>query len=283
MSASRSDKYYFPRGDLVLQVENTLFKIHRDILERHSGFFQGMFSVPTNDDTEGTEGKPLVLSSDLCSARSFTILCKLLYPPKIGFRLTISVRQLDEWEPVLQATVPLQMDDTRKFILAELDKDTPNIKNNTARLLRLALEYEEAPSSLRVACLRILACRRKQITPDEVHTLGGEGTCLVNRVREAVRESLNAFAIKLFSQKRSGMRSEHAGCVSGAFSRMLQTPSNLRLQRADDTYDIFQDAPGYVCDVCSQSWEEIVESLKTLSARVVDNSVIRVPSASQAQ
>ncbi|KDN33380.1 hypothetical protein RSAG8_13529, partial [Rhizoctonia solani AG-8 WAC10335] len=79
MSISRSDECYFPRADLVIQVENTLFKLHQDILERHSGFFEDMFSVPTNDDTEGTEENPLVLPSDLCSARSFTMLFKFLY------------------------------------------------------------------------------------------------------------------------------------------------------------------------------------------------------------
>ncbi|KDN33761.1 hypothetical protein RSAG8_13148, partial [Rhizoctonia solani AG-8 WAC10335] len=86
MSAYRSDKYYFARGDLVIQAENTLFRLHRDILERHSGFFDDMLSMPTNDDTEGTEENPLILPSDLCPAQSFTVLCKFLYPRKTTSR-----------------------------------------------------------------------------------------------------------------------------------------------------------------------------------------------------
>ncbi|CAE6421277.1 unnamed protein product [Rhizoctonia solani] len=207
MSISRSDKFYFPRGDLVLQVENTLFRLHQDILARHSGFFEDLFSTPTSDDTEGTEKNPLVLPSDLCSARSFTVLCKILYPAKMGCRPAISVKRVGEWEHVLRATVALQMTDTRTMILTRLNEDAPNIKSDTARLLRLYLDYEEAPASLRSACLRILACRRKQIAPDEVRILGDEGTCLVNHVREAVRESLSFHLIRTLQRNKDSVSS----------------------------------------------------------------------------
>ncbi|CAE6396516.1 unnamed protein product [Rhizoctonia solani] len=273
MSISQSDKFYFPRGDLVLQVENTLFKLHQDILVRHSGFFEDMFSTPTSDDTEGTEKNPLVLPSDLCSARSFTILCKLLYPPKMGYCLNISVKRLGEWEHVLRATVALQMGDTRKMILTKLDEDTPNIKSDTARLLRLYLDYEEAPPSLRSACLRILACRRKQITPDEVRILGEEGTCLVNHVREAVRENLSLHLIRTLQRSKDLVSAQHAECIPIAFSRMLRTPVDKGPQKTnvDDTQDIFQPALGYMlCQVCSVQWKPAVESFKILSARIVD-------------
>ncbi|CAE6513942.1 unnamed protein product [Rhizoctonia solani] len=285
MSVNRSDKYYFPRGDLVLRIDDTLFRLHQDILSRHSGFFEDMFSTPTSDDTEGTEENPLVLPSDLCSARSFTILCKLLYPAKMGTRLNISVKQLDEWKCVLQATVALQMTDTRKFILTRLDADTPNIQRDTAKLLRLSLDYDEAPPSLFTACLRILAYRRKPLTPDEVNILGGEGTCLTNNAREKIRESLSLCAIGVRPSK-DFRRGEHAECISGAFSKMIRRSPDARLQQTDDTHDIFEGALGYVsCDLCSSSWNTLVESLETVLNKIVNRYVrgaLSTPDTSQA-
>ncbi|CAE6475961.1 unnamed protein product [Rhizoctonia solani] len=280
MSASRSDKFYFPRGGLVLQVENTLFRLHQDILARHSGFFEDMLSTPTSDDTEGTEKNPLVLPSDLCSARSFTILCKLLYPPKMGAHLSISVKQLKDWEHVLQATVALQMTDTRTLILKRLDEDTPNIKYDAVRLLRLYLDYEEAPPSLRYTCLCILACRRRQITPDEVRILGGEGTCLVNYIREAVRENLSLHLIRLLHQNKEAIPARHAECIPIAYSRMVRSSidKGLPQTKIDDTHDIFQDALGCMsCSLCSSPWKLTVESLKILSNGLVDRNTSGAP------
>jgi hypothetical protein len=43
---NRSIDCWFPDGNVVLQVESTLFRVHRSILSMHSEVFQGMFSVP---------------------------------------------------------------------------------------------------------------------------------------------------------------------------------------------------------------------------------------------
>src|ERR1700734_3586787 len=44
--SSRSTDYWFDDGNVVLQVESTLFRVHRSILSMHSEVFRGMFSVP---------------------------------------------------------------------------------------------------------------------------------------------------------------------------------------------------------------------------------------------
>ncbi|KAH7335659.1 hypothetical protein B0J17DRAFT_50402 [Rhizoctonia solani] len=269
MAVQRSDKFYFARGDLVIQVENTLFRLHRDILERHSGFFEGMFSMPTNDDTEGTEENPLVLPSDLCSARSFVILCKFLYPRTMGSQPVISVNKLEEWEPVLRATAALQMQETRKVILASLDKDMPNIKCDAAKLLRQVLNYaEDAPPSFLATCLRILAYRRKRITPEEINILGEKGTCLVNHARERVWETLSLLHVELIQRLRKApniMREEHGFCKIDAMSGLLMnlSVSQLRTTGRDDTYDIFSDDSDQgTCESCTLAQGETRKSLK---------------------
>ncbi|KAH7335658.1 hypothetical protein B0J17DRAFT_707614 [Rhizoctonia solani] len=239
-SINRSDKFYFPHGDLVLRVENTLFRLHRDILATHSGFFRGH-----------------VLDAH---KRRQTIHSALQAP--------ISTEDGLPPTHTSQATVALQMSDTREFILTQLNKDVPNLKRGAAKLLRISLDYEEAPRSLSTACLGLLAYRRKPITPDEVRVLGENGTSLVSRTREGVRESLSSWMIKQFQQIA------HGECILNAFSRILRTPSDEKLRDTSDRYDIFLDASSYVtCDRCSQVWEKTVKALESLSTEVVENCI----------
>jgi hypothetical protein len=52
-SPSHSTNYWFDDGNVVLQVESTLFRVHRSILSMHSEVFRGMFSVPQPAATDG--------------------------------------------------------------------------------------------------------------------------------------------------------------------------------------------------------------------------------------
>ncbi|CAE7185900.1 unnamed protein product [Rhizoctonia solani] len=147
----RSADYYFARGDLVLQVENVLFRIHRDILSAHSTFFCDMFRTPSSDSHEGeSDDRPLKLARDLSSIESFTILCNLLYPKKIGVLPPVLAGELETWAPVLEATQALQMDSAREYILSKLEEDRLNIPSVAARLLGLIINYEEASDVLKL-------------------------------------------------------------------------------------------------------------------------------------
>lgn len=43
---SQSKEIWFEDGNIVLQTESTLFKVHQGVLARHSSIFFDMFSVP---------------------------------------------------------------------------------------------------------------------------------------------------------------------------------------------------------------------------------------------
>lgn len=190
MQATRSDKYYFPNGDVVLQIQDILFKLHRDILTSHSGFFQDMFSIPTSDTMEGTSDEhPLRLPETLCLAQSFAMLCKFLYPRELAVFPSVLVKELDIWEPVLQATASLQIDSVRKYILSKLLHDKPNIPSEAARLLGIAYQYDETPEDLKLECVRVIVYRRQPLSPTEGATLGGETTARLMSVRERLQHS----------------------------------------------------------------------------------------------
>ncbi|KAF8749639.1 hypothetical protein RHS01_09887 [Rhizoctonia solani] len=164
-----SADYHYPRGDLVLQVGHTLFKLHRDILSTHSNFFQDMFRSASSNGEEGeSDGCPLKISQDLCSAESFTVLCALLYPKKIGVLSPVLVSELDIWAPALKATQALQMDGARE-------------------LLGIIINYEETSDTLKLECIHSLIIRRGPILALEAHMLGSDTMAHISTIRDRVR------------------------------------------------------------------------------------------------
>lgn len=61
----RSDIWY-DDGNVILQAEGTLFKVHRGVLARSSSVFEDMFSFPQppSTDAEMLDGCPIVQLSD---------------------------------------------------------------------------------------------------------------------------------------------------------------------------------------------------------------------------
>ncbi|CEL60471.1 hypothetical protein RSOLAG1IB_09664 [Rhizoctonia solani AG-1 IB] len=265
MTENRSDKFYFDRGDVVLQIEDTTFNLHRDILGRYSGFFSSMFSMPTNDDQEGTLEKPLVLSSDLCSASIFTVLCEFLYPERMGQFPAVSIAQIGHWETVLTATAALQMDDTQQYILQKLRDDASNIGPSAAKILRLALDYEEGPTSdLLLSALYILAYRRQPITSREIITLGERAANLVSYTRESVR------CCFFLNRARSRIQvstpcNEKDTCRASVFRQVIANMQCRATNRVDDYEpNIFHIASEQgMCASCGPQRTTIATSLRS--------------------
>ncbi|QRW23924.1 The BTB (BR-C, ttk and bab)/POZ (Pox virus and Zinc finger) domain [Rhizoctonia solani] len=144
--------------------------------------------MPAADVLEGTASNPLALPSNLCTASLFTVLCDFLYPVRMGQFPHVSIANIDHWEAVLKATAALQMEDTQQYILQKLQEDAPNIKSNAARILRLALDYDDnSISNLLFGALFVLAYRCQPISPTENVILGEKAITLVNYTRESVR------------------------------------------------------------------------------------------------
>ena len=62
----RSTSYWFDDGSVIIQAENTQYRIHRSLLSRHSNVFKDMFSLPqpAMDPSPLSEGCPVVFLSD---------------------------------------------------------------------------------------------------------------------------------------------------------------------------------------------------------------------------
>ncbi|KAK7052497.1 BTB domain-containing protein [Favolaschia claudopus] len=81
VTVPKDEKFFRPDGDCIVQVENTLFKIHRYHLleDSESSVFQSMFSLPTG--SEPSQGQsvedPIVLSGD--TAAQFRAYLSFVY------------------------------------------------------------------------------------------------------------------------------------------------------------------------------------------------------------
>jgi hypothetical protein len=56
----RCEDLWFDDGTIVLQAENTLFRVYIGILTRHSPFFRNLFLLPQPQNTETYDSCPLV-------------------------------------------------------------------------------------------------------------------------------------------------------------------------------------------------------------------------------
>ncbi|KAJ6480105.1 hypothetical protein DFH09DRAFT_1214657 [Mycena vulgaris] len=75
---SRS-KLWMLHGDIILQAESMQFRVHRDILSKHSTVFQDMFSLPQPPNEATLEGCPIVHLLD--SALDVELLLTAFYDP----------------------------------------------------------------------------------------------------------------------------------------------------------------------------------------------------------
>ncbi|KAJ6575563.1 hypothetical protein DFH09DRAFT_1361754 [Mycena vulgaris] len=107
----RSAEFWFDDGTVVLQVENTLYRVYRGLLSSRSTVFYDTFSIPQpTEDGNEIEGCPVIQLHD--SAKDFTRFLKALhqygaYPlpcPVAGMNELVSVLRLsDKYDvPVLR-------------------------------------------------------------------------------------------------------------------------------------------------------------------------------------
>ncbi|KAJ1302369.1 hypothetical protein OPQ81_001182 [Rhizoctonia solani] len=191
MDASRSKEYYYSSGNIIIQVEKSLYRLHCDILEVHSGFFKDMFSTPSSDYLEGLHDEhPLHLPTELCSDTIFNALCQFIYPKKPGTLPAISHNDFPTWEPVLEAASALDMPNIQEYILNRLADNPTSIPHESGPLKMLHWAARTSHDGLMLEGFRTLAWRRLPILPSEMALLGNSLAARAMYVRERARTGL---------------------------------------------------------------------------------------------
>ncbi|KAJ7065858.1 hypothetical protein C8F01DRAFT_1126802 [Mycena amicta] len=118
----RANGLYFADCGLVIQAENTVFRVSRDFLGLHSTIFRDMLTLPTHADAQMLDGAPLVRLPD--AAKDVDVMLRALlysdffYPPPLPTSLEILTS-------VLRMSHKYEIDILRKRALAHLNAIHP--------------------------------------------------------------------------------------------------------------------------------------------------------------
>lgn len=180
----------------------------------------------------------------------------------------VRVQDLDFWEPVLGATLALQMDGIQKYILAKFKNHRAGVAPKPVRILALATRSEMAlRSSLKMNCIRALVYRHRPISPAEGVALGVKLVTQITHIRERVRTFIYSHSQSL--QEEIG---RHIPCSTPSICqrRIYQAIVNkleadLTSISEEDTSDIFQagilnDNSSYLC-TCGSRGDVLARSL----------------------
>lgn len=275
MSTRRSEEFYFPGGDLVLKIENTLFRVHRDVLARYSGFFHDMFSTPTSDEKEGTSDEhPLRIPGDLCkTAQTFTAVCEFIYPKKLGELPKVQIQDVDAWELVLEASLALQMLDVQTHITSAFQRNTAAIASEAVRFLSWVTRPEIKCDELKLGCIRALVHRRLPLLPAEAAVLGTKTTSELMYIREKVRTLLSTRSTPIAITAITC--ASHSDCQDKFFRAIDQNMTREWMHSPDQgKHDIFRIENIFACQACTMSKDYIASTLKYTSG-ALDKEILQ--------
>ncbi|CAE6487244.1 unnamed protein product [Rhizoctonia solani] len=284
MDISRSNRYYYSSGNIVIQAGTCLYKLHRDILEAYSGFFKDMFSTPSSDCSEGAfDEYPLHLPQELCSSTIFNTLCQFIYPKKPGALPAISHNDFSTWEPVLEATFALDMAGIQEYILDRLADNPTTIPHALGPLKMLQWAARASHDGLMLEGLRTLAWRRLPILPSEVEVLGTKLTAQAMYVRERARTGLLSQQITWLEEDihPHNLCSSRDVCRAKIFKtitrNLTMSPKELP---SNDVSDIFQlpelSGSNGPCSRCQSIKADIARSIRRgkLDQKLFDKNLL---------
>ncbi|KAG8889552.1 hypothetical protein FRB98_003821 [Tulasnella sp. 332] len=177
----RHAEYYLDDGNVIFQVEATLFKVHRFFFVRHSELFRSMFSLPSGDGKK-EEGQcdehPIHLP--IVTAQDFENFLWIFYAPNFGEY----VAPVEKWCSILGLATRWEFDGIRSLAIRKLnefpDGDIPPVD-------RLVIAHRFQLEDWLLKPYVSLVCRPAPLTVDEGKKLGLEDVILLCRAREEIK------------------------------------------------------------------------------------------------
>ncbi|KAI0649778.1 hypothetical protein C8Q79DRAFT_1033486 [Trametes meyenii] len=174
------------------KVQESLYKIHKYLLEHHSEYFRKIVTDGSNTLGRSDES-PLPLPEDV-TQEDFDCLLDFLYngiydPPTVS---------LSAWTTLLAVSTRLQCAKVRHYAIRELTARRPTLPTIDAIVLARAYDV---PAWLGPAYAELVR-RLAPLADDEAARLGARTVAQVARARERLREEEYA----LFQQRRYGSK-----------------------------------------------------------------------------
>jgi len=155
---------YIAGGDLVLQVNNALFKLHRHFLVKHSIAIRDMMNLPGPQELERSAEESLVkLSGD--TVKGWETMMQLFYPDNPCVPVSFTA---EEWAAILLLAHKYLMDGIELSALRQLRKAKPPLDMVELMVVAQTVGSEE----LYQLALSSLAQRDQMLSLEEAQKIG---------------------------------------------------------------------------------------------------------------
>ncbi|KDR86008.1 hypothetical protein GALMADRAFT_235195 [Galerina marginata CBS 339.88] len=121
--AQKSAAYWFDDGNVILQAENTQFRVHRGIIIRHSQVFRDMFSLPQPEKETLSEGCPLIHVSD--APKDWENTFSVLYDHNVSYAST-AILALPLLASMLRIGKKYEFNNLQSLALERIRKELPD-------------------------------------------------------------------------------------------------------------------------------------------------------------
>ncbi|EIN06746.1 hypothetical protein PUNSTDRAFT_54142 [Punctularia strigosozonata HHB-11173 SS5] len=176
----RSRDYYLDGADLVVLVQQILFRVHSYFFERESIYFKHRLSCPTSpgQDREGSSDTNPVILDDV-SSEDFGRFVSVFYNPKYTLYDHMTV---PEWTSVLRLAHYWQFREVKALSVRELQTHT------IAPVEKISIyQTYNVDIQLLLPAFIALAVRPEPLAVDEGRQLGWETAMSLAKARELVR------------------------------------------------------------------------------------------------
>ncbi|KAF8632494.1 hypothetical protein AX15_001861 [Amanita polypyramis BW_CC] len=173
----QDEEFYFQ--DIIIQVDNRLFKVPRRVFIHESQVFRDMFSLPAPEGTKAdglSNDQPLMLNG--IKASDFSRLLKYLFPIKQSPD-SFALKTLDEWTSVLKLADQWQMEDVRAVAITRM---TPLLEKVPEKQIKLSLEYNI--EEWLVPGINRLARRDQPLDKNDIEEIGLDCALKIMTLRE---------------------------------------------------------------------------------------------------
>jgi hypothetical protein len=170
--------YFFPDGDVIIKVDETIFRIHKHFLTRESNHFRSMFmpSIPCRDPPGSSETNPVVL--DDAKSEGFADLLWVFYNPKFS----IYSGTVDKWKRILTLAQQWRFVEVEQLCVRELEKlPIPPVEK-----IQIYQDFKLNPDLLHKSYVA-LTVRDEPLDLEEGEQLGLPTSLKVARARELAR------------------------------------------------------------------------------------------------
>ncbi|KAI5897553.1 uncharacterized protein SCHCODRAFT_02609648 [Schizophyllum commune H4-8] len=183
---TRSSKYYMGEGDVIVKVENTLFRFHAYHLQRSTAYFDDLLAMTPPPPLEDDGADDCSISLDDVKASDFEALLWFYYESGCNWFGTATSSMNETWKSVLALAEQFSMEDVAKVACYALHRAGAELGD--VRKISLCVRYD-LPNDWMGPQIKCVLSRQDPLSPQECSQLGFEMTALLARYREEVERA----------------------------------------------------------------------------------------------